>query len=274
MRYYSIVMALLCSAVLAGCVSRGDFDVMQRDMDELKNRHLALEKEFNELKTSTVEGTDKTLHEYHKEIESLHKETADLQATLESAKVDMQVLAGKVDDASQASKKPLEDINLFKEDMDRRIGALETRVSNLEKNNEELQKNNAGKQVEASPEALYQEGLDTLKGGDTKKARELFSKFIELYPHSELSSNAHYWLGETYYTDKAYDQAVLEYEKVIKNYPGKEKVPAAMLKQGLAFKGLGDVKSAKYVLTKLIEKYPHSEEAAQAKKRLKELRNR
>jgi len=261
--------------VLAGCASKGDFEVMQRDMDELKNRHLSLEKDFGGLKNETREGTDKALKENQKEIEALHKEAADLQAALDSAKVDMQVLAGKVDDAMQTAKKPAEDISLLKEDLDRRLTALEGRTGKIEKNFDDLDKKSAeaaAKQAELSPEALYQQGLTTFKGGNSQKARELFAKFIEQYPNHELAANAHYWLGETYYTEKIYDQAVLEFEKVIKNYPGKEKAPAAMLKQAMAFKALGDVTSAKYVLNKLIESHPHSEEAGLAKAKLKELK--
>src|SRR5512136_142574 len=134
MRFPGQIFSLFFILLLAGCVSKGDFEVMQRDMDELKNRHLALEKDFNALKAETKEGTDKTLAEYRKEIQAVHKETADLQATLESAKVDMQVLAGKVDDAAQSAKKPAEDVSLLKEDMDRRLTALEAKVSNFEKN--------------------------------------------------------------------------------------------------------------------------------------------
>jgi tol-pal system protein YbgF len=111
-----------------------------------------------------------------------------------------------------------------------------------------------------------------IKGGNPQKARELFTKFLEQYPNNELASNAHYWLGEAYYTEKTYDQSILEFEKVIKNYPGKEKVPAAMLKQAMAFKALGDVTSAKYVLKKLQESYPRTEEAGLAKAKLKELK--
>jgi len=274
MRFPRQLLYLFFPVVLAGCVSRGDFDVMQRDMDELKNRTIALEKDLNLLKSETREETEKTLKENRKDIETLRKETADLQATLESAKVDMQVLAGKVDDATQSAKKPVEDISLLREDLDRRITALETRAGNLEKNVDDMQKkgtDTSAKQA-LTPEDLYQQGLNTFKAGNTQKAREFLQKFVDQYPHHELAANAHYWLGETYYTEKIYDQAVLEFENVIKNYPGKEKVPAAMLKQGLAFKGLGDVKNARYVLNKLISTYPRSEEAAQAKKKLKELK--
>ena len=268
-------IAAIFFLVLAGCVSKGDFDVMQRDMDELKNRHVALEKDFGGLKNETREGTDKTLKEYRKEIEALHKETADLQAALDGAKVDMQVLAGKVDDATQSAKKPAEDISLLKEDLDRRLTTLEGKTGKIEKSFDDLEKKSteaASKQVELSPEALYQQGLNTFKGGNSQKARDLFTKFIELYPNHELAANAHYWLGETYYTEKIYDQSVLEFEKVIKNYPGKEKVPGAMLKQAMAFKALGDATSAKYVLNKLQESYPRSEEAGLAKAKLKELK--
>jgi tol-pal system protein YbgF len=268
-------IAAIFFLVLAGCVSKGDFDVMQRDMDELKSRHVALEKDFGGLKNETIQGTDKTLKEVRKEIESLHKEAADLQAALDSAKVDMQVLAGKADTAIQTAKMPEEDISLLKEEMDRRLTALEGRSDNLEKTIGVLQNKTTATspaQVELSPEAQYQQGLNAFKGGNSQKARELLTKFIELYPNHELAANAHYWLGETYFTEKKYDQAVLEFEKVIKNYPGKEKVPSAILKQGMAFMGLGDVTSARYVLKKLLKSYPHTEEAGLAKARLKGLK--
>jgi tol-pal system protein YbgF len=261
--------------LLSGCASRGDVDVMQHDVDELKSRYFNLEKDFGGLKSETRQGLDKTLKDYQSEIESLRKGAADLQASLESAKVDMQVMAGKVDDTSLQAKKPVEDINLLKEDLDRRLTALEARVGTLEKNNYELQKKStetSAKQAEASPEVLYQQGLEIIKGGDTQKGRETLSKFVERYPNHELAANAFYWIGESHYSEKSYDQAILAFEKVIKNYPGKEKAPAAMLKQAMAFKALGDGKSARYVFSKLIENFPRSAEAATAKAKLKELK--
>jgi len=45
-----------------------------------------------------------------------------------------------------------------------------------------------------------------------------------------------------------------------------------MFKQALAFKGLGDTKSARYVLGKLIENFPRSSEAGMAKAKLKEMK--
>jgi tol-pal system protein YbgF len=267
-------LAAVSLLLLAGCASKGDVEVMQHDLDELKTRYFTMEKDFNGLKSETREGMEKTLKEYQKEIELLRKGTADLQVSLDSAKVDMQVMAGKVDDTALQAKRPSDDISLLKEDLDRRLTTLETRVGNIEKDSGDQKKMTeaAARQLELSPDVLYQQGLDSFKGSNTQKARELLTKFVEQHPNHELVANAHYWIGETYYTEKIYDQAILEFEKVIKNYPGKEKVPAAMFKQALAFKGLGDTKSSRYVLGKLIENFPRSSEAGMAKAKLKAMK--
>lgn len=260
---------------LAGCASQGDMQNMQRDMDEVKTRIFQMEKDLGGVRSETKEGMDKTIKGFQKDLETLRKGSADLQATLDSTKVDMQVMSGKVDDVALQAKKPAEDISLLKEDTDRRLSAMEERMLKLEKGVEELQKKtaeNKAKDAEKTPDALYQKALDTFRGNNPQKARELFARFIELYPSHELAANAHYWLGETFYGEKKYDQAILEFQQVIKNFPGKEKVPAAMLKQAMAFKELGDVKSARYVLKKLMEDFPFADEAKTAKEKLREYR--
>lgn len=270
-RWSPIVLALALSA----CASRETVDNVQRDMDEMKTRMFKMEKDIGGMRSEAKEGIDKTIKDFQNEMDSLRKGSADLQATLDSAKVDMQVLTGKVDDVRLLAQKPAEDLALLKEDTDRRLAAMEERLLKLDKSFEELQKAMAEaktREMEQSPDALYQRGLDTLKGGDPQKAREYFTKFIELFPKHELTANARYWLGETYYHEKKYDQAILEFQEVIKNYPGKEKVPAAMLKQAMAFKELGDAKSARYVYKKLIEDSPYTDEARIAKEKLKELK--
>ncbi len=209
-------------------------------------------------------------------MENQRKGSADLQATLRRVpKVDMQVLTGKIDDVRLAAQRPADDLALLKEDSDRRLASIEERLSKLDKGFEDLQKKlveTKAKEVEQSPDSLYQKGLDTLRGGDPQKAREHLSRFLELFPKHDLAANVHYWLGETYYSEKKYDQAILEFQEIIKNYPGKEKIPAAMLKQAMAFKELGDVKSARYVYKKIVEDYGHTDEARMAKEKLKDLK--
>ncbi len=268
-----LVVTLLIIA--AGCANQRDVQFLQGDMDEVKSRLFRMEKEIGGLKTETKGSVEISQKTVQSDIAGIRKGMADLQNSLEGTRVDLQVLSGKVDDAGQAAKRPVEDVALLKEDMRLRLAALEEKVQKLEKGVDLLGKQLAetkAKEPEKSPEALYQQGLDLFKGGSMAKARETFARFTELYPKHELAANAHYWSGETYYSEKKYDEAILEFEKVIRNYPGKDKVPAAMLKQGLAFKEIGDIKSARHVLKKLVENHPTAEEAVKAKEKLKELK--
>jgi len=184
-------------------------------------------------------------------------------------RIDVQVMAGKVDDIGLAAKKPFDDITLLKEDTSKSVSAMEERLKKLESDlavtNEKL--GAIAKSLEAPPTAenLYKQAQDALKSNEPGKARELLEKFNEIYPGHKLSPNVRYWIGETWYIEKNYEQAVLEFQRVIKEYPGKEKVSAAMLKQAMAFKELGDSKSAKFVLKDLIDKFPLSEEVPAAK---------
>ena len=58
---------------------------------------------------------------------------------------------------------------------------------------------------------------------------------MEKYPKSNSADNAQFWIGEIYYREKWYEKAILEYQKVIENYPQGNKISAALLKQGLHF---------------------------------------
>jgi TolA-binding protein len=60
----------------------------------------------------------------------------------------------------------------------------------------------------------------------------------------------------------------LEYEKAIAKYPEGDKISAAIFKQALAFLELGDKANARNLLKRVIERYPHSDQAEMAKKKL------
>jgi len=79
-----------------------------------------------------------------------------------------------------------------------------------------------------------------------------------------------YWIGEGWYGEKKYENAILQFQDVIQKYGEHPKVAAALLKQGLAFHALGDLKNARVILQKLVDTFPLSEEAKKAKEKLAE----
>ena len=136
-----------------------------------------------------------------------------------------------------------------------------------------------GKQAGAAPsgkesskgsnkEVAYAAAYDLFKDGKYDKARTEFQSFLKQYPDTEYSDNAQFWIGECYYFEKKYENAILEYEKVVKTYSEGDKVPHALLKEGFSFLNLGDKASAKLVLQRVIKDYPNTNQARTARAKL------
>jgi tol-pal system protein YbgF len=117
----------------------------------------------------------------------------------------------------------------------------------------------------------FQAGYNSFQAGRYKEAREAFLAYLAAKPQSDLADDAQYWVGETYYEDRQFEYALPAYDRLIKSYPKSEKVPAALLKQGLCFMALQYNSDAKTVLLKLIDAYPSTDEAKTAREKLKEL---
>jgi tol-pal system protein YbgF len=269
-------LMLTVMAGLTGCAAQSALDSTRYDVDEVRTRVISLEKNLGGIRNESREGIDAIEKNLKSDVADVRKLSADIQATIDGTKTEMQAMNGKLDDMGISLKKPTEDLARYREDADKRIIALEDRIIRLQSTLDELTKKVAelaqSKELAPTPDALYMKGLDTFKAGDMPAAREIFTRFLEQYPQHELAANAHYWVGETHYSEKSYEPAILAFQDVIKNYPTKDKVPAAMLKQAMAFNAINDTKSAKYVLKKLGEAFPKSDEATKAKELLKEIK--
>ncbi|MGI9553502.1 MAG: tetratricopeptide repeat protein, partial [Thermodesulfobacteriota bacterium] len=64
---------------------------------------------------------------------------------------------------------------------------------------------------------------------------------------------------------------ILEYQGLIDVYPRDSRVPLAYLKQGLSLMKLNKNEEAKLFLQTLVDKYPNSPEADEARKKISEL---
>lgn len=117
-------------------------------------------------------------------------------------------------------------------------------------------------------EELYGKGFELFRNGQFQAARDEFSKYLKLYPKTDLADNAQFWLGECYYAEKKYREAIAAYDKTIKEYPKSDKVKSALLKQGMAFLELGDKTAGRILLKKVVKGYPGSNQAKIAQSKL------
>jgi len=111
-----------------------------------------------------------------------------------------------------------------------------------------------------SPKELYAFAKKAFDKKDFKTAKDSFLYFLKRNPNSLLAGSSQFWLGEIYYREKKYERAIVEYQNVLEKYPGSNKVPGALLKQGFAFIKIGDSKSSSLFFNELIRRFPGSAE--------------
>lgn len=118
----------------------------------------------------------------------------------------------------------------------------------------------------------YQSAFDLLKSGRYEDAAAALRQFITTYPAGSYADNAQYWLGETHYITRRFDLALQEFQRLVSEYPGSQKLAGALLKIGYTHDELGNKAEAEQVLSDLVERYPQSAAAGLARKRLLSIR--
>jgi outer membrane protein assembly factor BamD len=85
----------------------------------------------------------------------------------------------------------------------------------------------------ATPEGLYQQGLEEYKDGGYKKAVELFQRVKEEYPLSTLAIMAELGIADAYFSWKQYPEAGMAYSEFLNLHPTNENLPYVMYQIGM-----------------------------------------
>jgi tol-pal system protein YbgF len=267
---------LMCLMAIWGCATQSDVNTIDNRLSEMELRDAEQRKQRQVLK-SDIEGRN----------QALRQQSAGLRAFLEEMNEEIRILSGRLDEiehrlqqeqrkAQESEKKRKEKLDQLAQRTDRnseQIRGMEQYL-NLESTKKPVAVAAPGVSAKKPPseEEVYRSAKQAFDQGDSEAARRRFQEFIKRYPKSKNADNAQFWIGEIYYREKWYEKAILEYQNVIENYPKGNKVPAALLKQGLAFSNIGDSANAKLILEELNRKYPKSNEARVAAETLKTLK--
>lgn len=297
-----IVFSIL--SLFWGCATRRDVVVLDRETNRLSSQVNTQQRDRESLQRD-IEKLQKDFKNLQAEVtgDDSKKVQADLLLRLENLQTEVRTLGTGIEEYKELSKKPSKEIDRLKENIalrtkaledkekildekdknleerikgiEERLKGLEGKIGQLAAKQSEIETSHRGKEtvvegkgVSTRTGDLYKDAYETYQKGDYEGARRKFEAFLKQYPNTELSDNAQFWIGETYYGKKDYEKAILEYEKAIAKYPEGDKVPAALLKQALAFLELGDKTNGRNLLKRVIERYPQSEQADMAKKRL------
>lgn len=257
--------------LLVSCtVSEREVSQQSGRIDDLQLRLLRLERAVAEARTAPAGTSDP----------EVGRRVADLGQRLEELSAQVRALAGRIDTAERAPRAAEQGSSL---------STLETSLAGLARRLEALE----GPPAAAAPippppvaspspvtgpppaaaagltgQALYDRAYAIYKEGRYDEAREAFREYIRLHPDTPLTDNAHFWIGESHYDQGQYEQAILEYDKVVQKFPKGDKLPSALLKQAFAFDAIGDAVDARILLRKLLREHPSSEQAPIARRKL------
>ena len=285
----TLLVSLVWLFLLSGCVSQGDVNSLDTRLSELEIRNAEARKRNEDLKSG--------LQSREEQEQSLRHQSASLRAKLEALDEEIRALNGRIEELEHLLSRQKQ---MAAEGVKAEEGRLDTLAKSTETNDERIYrieqylnfepsqqkapvKTPAEEPVavikpaektaeEITEDEIYRSAKQAFDQGDSDAARKKFQELIQKYPKSERADNAQFWIGEIYYREKWYEKAILEYQKVIENYPKGNKVPASLLKQGLAFLNLGDKTNSRIILEELIKKHPKSNEAKIAQDKVKSLK--
>lgn len=100
-------------------------------------------------------------------------------------------------------------------------------------------------------QAAYAAAFDLLRTQDYAAAETAFEAFLADHPDHLLAENAHYWLGETHYARRRFEDAARSFASGYKAAPAGRKAPDNLLKLGLSLQALDRTDEACLVLQRL-----------------------
>jgi tol-pal system protein YbgF len=298
-RTFSILI-LIALLFVAGCATTDDLRRVRGDthqqLSHANERITNVEQGLVGAKAETaavLKEVEKTNEKTDEAIRSLRGSQAETRAAMTELRDQIQQIRGAIDglkrdissSSARTSKREDEEKGL-REKLDNltfKINFLEnflgigkkdeTADTAAEKNvKQPAPPKEAGGKTRTDKESLYAAAYELFREAKYEKSREGFENFLKQHPETEFSDNAQFWIGECYYFEKKYEKAIVEYDKVVKNYPEGNKVPFALLKQGLSFEKLGDKASAKLLLQQVIRDFPNTSQSRIARTKLLEIK--
>ncbi len=247
-----LVVFLLLPLFLVGCV---DNTRSAQDLNDIKDQLWKVQAQQSE--------ELKRLKELEQKMNS--------QDTDSGINADLMATQQEIQDTVNAILERIKDLNDKLTFLLTRISALERNAPNQNadtetKDNQDTTLNNI-----VSPDALFSQAYADYMKGNYDIAIIEFKDYISKFSNTEKVDNAYYWLGLCYFEKEKYRDAIDSFDKIIKDFPDSDVLPAAMLKKGLALFEMGAAGMGAVQLQELIEKFPMSKEANIARKKLNAL---
>ena len=282
--------AVLAGALAGSLIGPRPAEAVAREMIELQRDVTSLLQGQKDLSTQVTQDHTvmKTLVEQSSDnvgklgatMSSLQKSVQDVQANSGARLDTMSTQVQGLSDNLEEIKSRLGKLNQQLVDLQNSVQSLDAKISGTSPAPAAGAANPTGSSPSSSAvpsgpapsaDTLYSNGLRDITSGKYDLARSEFEDYLKFYGETDLASNAQFYLGEIFYKQKQYVDAVAAYDKVLTNYPKSFKLGPARLRKGMALIEIGQKTAGIRELREVVKRFPGSDEDRLARAKLKEL---
>jgi tol-pal system protein YbgF len=262
----ALLAALWFGAAPAWGISK-EMIQLQTQVQQLQEQMTAMQRGFDERM-----GVMKNLVE--QDTDAVNKVAAalnNLQLTLQKQQADSGTRVDQVSGQIQALNDTMDELKVRLAKVTKQLEDMQSTQQSLAATQAQQQAAQQAAQSAPPPDVLYNNALRDYNGGKNDLALQEFSDYIKFYPNTDFAGNCYFYLGELQFKQGNFQQSIQSYDQVLQNFPSGNKAAAAQLRKGFALIELGKQDDGVAELRHLIQRYPRSTEAMQAKERLRKL---
>ncbi len=240
---------------------------LQTQVQQLQEQMTAMQRSFDErmgvMKNLVEQDTDA--------INKVAGALNGLQTTLQKQQAEGGSKSDQLSGQIQALNDTLDELKARLAKVSKQLEDMQAGQQSLAAQQATQQANQQAMASAPPPDVLYNNALRDYNGGKNDLALQEFSDYVKFYPNTDLAGNCYFYLGEIQFRQQNYQQAAQSYDQVVQNFPSGNKAASAQLKKGFALVELGKQDDGVNELKHVIQRYPRSPEALQARERLRKL---
>ncbi len=270
LRRFSAFLALLSTLWLAATPAWSTSKEMiqlQTQVQQLQEQMTTMQRSFDERM-----GVMKNLVE--KDTDAINKAIAaitTLQATLQKQQGDSAAHVDQLAGQIQSLNDTLDELKARLAKVSKQLEDMQSSQQSQAAQQAQAQAQQQAQAQAPPPDVLYNNALRDYNGNKNDLAIQEFSDYVKFYPNTDLAGNCYFYLGEIQFRQGNYQQAAQSYDQVLQNFPTGSKAASAQLKKGFSLIELGKQEDGVVELRHVIQRYPKSNEALQARERLRKL---
>lgn len=247
---------------------------VNRDIVQLQTQVDQLQQAMTQMKQSFDErmGVMKSMMEQNSVVANKVSAAIDnLQSSINKQQTDRAAQVDQISGQIQALNDTMDELKVRLAKLSKQFEDMQAAQQSMAAQQTEAQQKAQQMAAAPPPDVLYNNALRDYNGGNNDLATQEFNDYVKYYPDTDLAGNADFYLAEIEFKAGDYQKAVTNYDLVVQNFPGGNKAAAAQLKKGFALIELGKKDEGEQELKRVIQRYPKTNEALQARDRLRKL---